>query len=389
LKDAKLKIAIYSGEIPSTTFIERLILGLSEFECKILLFGIEKKRSNYPANIIVRGYKDSKFSKSIHFLRYLILLTIFRNSDKRILDAHLKATSKFNLNNRLKCYPILWYKPDVFHLQWVKGISDWMWVQEFDIKLVVSLRGAHINYSPLANKALANTYLDCFPQVNGFHAVSKAILDEAQKYRLDKSKAKVVYSGIDVNSQSLIKRKRDQVFTILSVGRSHWKKGYTYALDACAILKSQGVIFKYIIIGGNSSLELQYQVRELNLENCVELLGRQPFDKVQKMMKNADILLLPSVEEGIANVVLEAMAVQTIVLTTNCGGMTEVVTDGINGFMVPVRDSDKMAIKIKEVMALSENSKSKIKIAAIETIKKKHDKQNMVSEMMDLYKLVI
>ena len=55
---------------------------------------------------------------------------------------------------------------------------------------------------------------------------------------------------------------------------------------------------------------------------------------VKELIKNADILLLSSVEEGIANVVLEAMALGTLVVSTECGGMNEVIKNNENGFLV-------------------------------------------------------
>ena len=221
------------------------------------------------------------------------MLSVFRNGDKKKLDAILKKESKFNLNNRLKSYPVLWHKPDIFHLQWVKGIADWMWVKAFGIKLVVSLRGAHINYSPLANKALATTYSKNFPAVDGFHAVSNAIMLEAKKYKLDENKTAIIYSGIHVNSVSLKPYQRKKRTTILSVGRSHWKKGYTYALDVFKILLNQNFQFKYTIVGG-VNLELKYQIKELGLDPYVNVIEQVSFDEVQRLIKTSNLLLLPS-----------------------------------------------------------------------------------------------
>lgn len=390
MKNKILKIAIYSGEIPSTTFIERLILGVSERGNHVLLFGILRKQINYPKghNISVIGYKFSKLAKALHFIRYYFLLSLFRRKDKRKLDGLLKQASLYSLNNRLKSYPVLWYKPDIFHLQWVKGIADWMWVKKFGIKIVVSLRGAHINYSPLASKKLATVYSDCFPFVDGFHAVSNEIMLESKKYGLQEHKAAVIYSGIEVESENSIKYNKSKITTILSVGRSHWIKGYKYAIDACIILKDRGISFKYIIIGGDSSLELKYQVNELQLNDNVELLGRQPYNVVKEHMIKADILFLPSLKEGLANVVLEAMALRTVVLSTDCGGMPEVINDGLNGFLVSSRQPKIMAEKIIEIIDKPENFLNNIKGHGLQTIVKNHNKDNMIDKMTTLYNQV-
>ena len=94
---------------------------------------------------------------------------------------------------------------------------------------------------------------------------------------------------------------------------------------------------------------LEYQKNDLKLNDNVTFIDRVPYKKVLEMMQQAHIILLPSVEEGIANVILEGMMLKKIVLTTNCGGMEEVITDGINGFVVPTRDPRAIADKIIEI----------------------------------------
>ena len=79
------KIAIYSGAIPSTTFIERLIEGIASSENKILLFGYQEKSKKYPKNIAVYSYSN-KFNKLLILIKYSILLFLFKNNEKKRLD---------------------------------------------------------------------------------------------------------------------------------------------------------------------------------------------------------------------------------------------------------------------------------------------------------------
>ena len=382
-----LRIAIYSGDIPSTTFIERLILGLSEKNCEILLFGRKKKSIAYKTNISVKGYKSGRVQKGFYLLYYALLLFLFKNKDKRKLDKRLKLEENYTMYDRVKYYPVLWHKPDIFHVQWAKGLSDWIWVQDFGIKLVLSLRGAHINYSPYADNKLAEMYRQYFPKVDKFHAVSKAIALEAQKYGADKDKIKVIYSGLDLNvfENTTTKPSENQSkFNVLSIGRPHWKKGYDYALDAFKLLKDKGFQFTYTIVGG-INLEIKYQIIDLGLQDNVSVIEKLPFDEVKTLIKSSDLFLLPSVEEGIANVVLEAMAMKKLVLTTNCGGMEESITDNVNGFVVPVRNPKAIANKIIEISQISEHHKAEMVNNAFEVIKKQHTKETMVSGMLNLY----
>jgi len=380
-----LKIAIYSGEIPSTTFVERLVKGIADSGSSVILFGAQRAKVRYSTSINVVSYKHTHLSKFLHLLCYSILLILFRPKDKKRLDSYLKAQQLTDLYSKVKYYPVLWYQPDVFHVQWAKGLNDWVWVKKFGIKLVLSLRGAHINYSPIADSDLAEMYNTYFPKVDAFHAVSKAIGKAAEIYGAPKEKITLVYSGLPLESEKLIEKKPNKVFQIVSVGRSHWKKGYTYALDACKLLKDSGLNFHYTIVGGANTIEFAYQVNDLKLTNQVTLVDQLPYDKVQNLMAHSDLLLLPSVEEGIANVVLEAMLNHTLVLTTDCGGMPEVIADNVNGFMVPIRNVEQMAKKILMISKLTPSENLRIQNNAYQTIIEKHSEKQMVDAMMHLY----
>jgi glycosyltransferase involved in cell wall biosynthesis len=396
-----LRIAIYSGELPSTTFIERLIKGVSKSGTQVLLFGVLKRKTDYDKTVKTLGCYDHKVFKLWFLIKYSCLLSLFDYNNKKRFDLLLQKNHKTDLYSKVKYYPVLWHKPDVFHVQWAKGLADWMWVKEFGMKLVLSLRGAHINYSPIANLELAAMYRHHFPQVDGFHAVSHAIAKEATTYGAPANRIKVVYSGlpqfdsqvdaaIEADIQVLDSESGEsKPLHIISVGRPHWKKGYTYALDACNILKRAGFSFKYTIIGGSDDIELLYQVHDLNLQDEVCLSEQQSFEKVKRMMQNADILLLPSVEEGIANVVLEAMALGTLVLSTNCGGMAEVIADSQNGFIVPIRNSEAIAKAVMHIAALSLERKLEILQCAQNTIVEQHTENQMTSGMIGLYQEVL
>jgi len=381
----KIKIAVYSGSIPSTTFIERLILGLSNKGYQIYLFGYCKKKVKYNGSVKSIAYRNTKFYKSLHLLKYNLLLLLFKYKAKQKLDRILKSKSQNALIDKMKCYPVLWHKPNIFHVQWAKNIEYWSWVQEFDMKLVLSLRGAHINYSPIADPILAKMYHKCFPNVDRFHAVSKAIAKEATKYGAPPEKIEIVYSGLNLKSFKRIPEVKDLKFNIVSIGRSHWKKGYNYALDACSILKKRNIPFSYTIVGAEGYLELIYQIQDLGLQEDVVLLGSLPLDAIKKTLKSSSILLLPSVEEGVANVVLEAMASETLVLTTNCGGMEEVVQHEVNGFVCPIRDSNAIAEQIIKIIGLNDENKQQIVNQAKKTIENQHTESQMVSGMLDLY----
>jgi len=180
-----LRVAIYTGEIPTSSFIERLIAALAKQGVEVLLVGRIKESYANLDNVIVAGYRDNRFrrlNKLLFFLKYLISFVLFRRKEWIKLRKELSVLGLNNINFLITAQALLWHKPDVFHLQWAKSTRNFMWVKAFKIKYILSFRGAHINYSPITVKGLAEMYRECFPVLDGFHGVSKAICEEASKY---------------------------------------------------------------------------------------------------------------------------------------------------------------------------------------------------------------
>lgn len=384
-----IKIAIYTGTIPSTTFIERLILGLSEKGHRIYLFGFQNKKLPSNQNIHFYTY-TGKISKLFQLLKYSFLLHLFKSSDKKKLDRLIVDKKNNTRLLKVKYYPVLFHRPDIFHIQWAKSIKDWIWIQDFGMKLVVSLRGTHITISPIGDEHLAKTYAQYFPQIDRFHAVSESMIAKVKKFGADPSKIDVVRSGLNMDLLSFQKKiKKNNPLAILSVGRSHWAKGYSYALDAIQLFKNNKIDFHYTIIGVEDDEELLYKRSLFNLEKEITFTGNLPFNDVVSAIQKADVLLLPSVEEGIANVVLEAMALGTLVVATECGGMKEVITNNENGFLTAIRDVEAMNLALIKASKLTENEYQKMTNSARKVIEDQYGHNRMTEDMVALYQRVM
>lgn len=391
-----LKIAIYSGAIPSTTFIENLINSLGS-KHTILLFGKERKKTGYSEKNI---YCYSIYNSTLRTLvlsiwRTLLLVFVFPKRCS-ILWRELKTiggiSSKYHWWTRYT--PVLLNLPTIFHIQWGKDLEHWIFLKDtLNVKIVLSLRGAHINYSPISNPNLAESYSVNFPKVDGFHAVSRAIALEAQKYGASAERIKVIYSLITERTFDLyspLKEREKGIYTIISVGRHHWKKGYSTALNACKLLKEANIEFKYTIIAaGHVPEELIFQRHELGLLNEVEFLSSLSQKSVLNKMKKSSVLLLPSLEEGIANVVLEAMAIGVPVVSADCGGMAEIIFSDETGWLVPVLDSQMMSQALKEVHDCSNGKLKEITQNAHEFIKENFMMRLGVDQFKKFYNEVL
>lgn len=388
-----IKIAVYSGVIPSTTFIENLIRSIAESGEEVYLFGRFHNHVNYPyPNVFLFPTPDIKWKIIFFVLRNKCRLWLKSRQRYQMLKQHVWASGyKAKRRWRLwaKYLPVVLHLPDIFHIQWAKATEEWFFLKElFGVKIVLSIRGAHINYSPLTNEYLADTYRRLFPKIDGFHAVSRAISKEAQKYGADPDKTIIIYSGVDLDKARQFKKNDYSISSpikLLSVGRFHWKKGYHYALDALRILLNKGYNLHYTIIAGNPPEEILYQLHDLGLKDHVQIMDKLPQYEVFQQMQKADALLLPSVEEGIANVVLEAMAIGLPVISSNCGGMEEVIENRVNGLIFENRNTEHLAKQIEEFSKKGSTARKSMALAAISVAEKNHNLQKLGNEMKNFY----
>jgi glycosyltransferase involved in cell wall biosynthesis len=136
--------------------------------------------------------------------------------------------------------------------------------------------------------------------------------------------------------------KPKDTFTILYVGSISVRKGLHYLLTAFEKLKHPG---KRLIIVGPES-------KPNGLEHCkipdnVIFTGVLKGDELAKAYRSADVFCLPSIEEGLALVLGEALSFGLPIIATVNSGATDIITDGREGFVVPIQDGDNIMNKLQ------------------------------------------
>jgi colanic acid/amylovoran biosynthesis glycosyltransferase len=137
------------------------------------------------------------------------------------------------------------------------------------------------------------------------------------------------------------------VFSILSVGRLHSIKNHEFLIQACHQLKAGGVRFRCIIAGeGAERGRLQSLIRNLRLENEVYLLGHVPRERLPFFYNQADVVVLTSHSEGIPLTLMEAMAMERVVLAPAITGIPELVADDRTGFLYQPNSLPDFLVKL-------------------------------------------
>lgn len=130
---------------------------------------------------------------------------------------------------------------------------------------------------------------------------------------------------------------------LISVGRLVDVKGLNHLVDACQILVSRGVDFQYYLLGdGPNRTKLTQQIEQLGLSDYVILRGAQSADQLADWYRAADLTVMPSLSEGVPNVLLESIACGTPFVASRVGGIPE-IADAERDSLVPPGDARALA----------------------------------------------
>ena len=172
-----------------------------------------------------------------------------------------------------------------------------------------------------------------------------------------------VYNGIDCDSFQPARPSPPPL--ILSIGRLISKKGFDVLIDACASLQNSGHEFRCEIIGeGPLSAELQARIDRHGLGKQVLLAGPKPQAEIAARLSRATLLALPcrvdadGAMDNLPTVVMEAMASALPVVSTDVGGIAEMVHNGETGLLVAQNDPVATAKAIGRLITKPELAQS-------------------------------
>lgn len=174
----------------------------------------------------------------------------------------------------------------------------------------------------------------------------------------------VVYvpNGIDTSKFKEAKNKKtNKVPKILFVGRIDRQKGLDYLIKSAELLKKKGIKFCIELVGDGKDMKLYKETvdkKRLNAE--LKFAGKKSPEEISQHYQNADIFILPSLDEAFPITLLEAWASKLPVVITNVGGISGICTNKENALVIAPKNSEAIA---KSVSALIESPNLRKRLA--------------------------
>ena len=164
------------------------------------------------------------------------------------------------------------------------------------------------------------------------------------------SKLHVVHCGIDPEMYKPVQHRQGPT-RIVFVARLAEGKGLEVALDAFQSISDRFPQASFDIVGdGPTAASIRQRVASMGLQGRVTLHGATSPDEVAAILNSASIFVIASFAEGVPTVIMEAMGAGLPVVATQVGGIAEIVSDGVNGYLVRPGDPEAVAARLSQLI---------------------------------------
>ncbi|RKY23360.1 MAG: hypothetical protein DRP62_06055 [Planctomycetota bacterium] len=237
--------------------------------------------------------------------------------------------------------------------------TGWLCFRTADkLPYIISLRGSDVPgihaRLKLDYKILGPVFKAIWKKAAILVACSEGLKSRALRF-LPSVSIDVIPNGVDLDGFSPAEAgKKNDVLKLLTVGRLSVTKRVKMLIDAVEILKNDGRKIHFQIAGGGGlETSLRQLVTDRKLNDVIEIMGRVGSEKMPDLYRDNDVFISASMQEGMSNAMLEAMASGLPIITTRCEGVRELITD--NGIVLEQAKAEEIAEAIKK---LADNQRS-------------------------------
>lgn len=281
-----------------------------------------------------------------------ILVRVLGGRDVAMVTAVRRSYARYGATRRavraaLYAGPIMATRPEVVHLgQSGLGVAlaDVLALLG-DARVVVSCRGTDELVRPVLDSQRAGDLGTLLRSVDVIHVVADAVGEAVLGLGAPADRIRVIRPAVDLVRWIPGDRTPDHSgLAIVAVARLEAAKGLDDLIAAVASVRSAGVDARLRIVGDGPHRDaLRLRIARSGLDDAVVLVGSLELEAVRRELVAADVFASASLSEGISNGVLEAMATGRAVVSTKVGGMAEVITDGVDGWLVPPGRPDRLS----------------------------------------------
>lgn len=201
----------------------------------------------------------------------------------------------------------------------------------------------------------------------------------AQYYNfIPSAKKYVIYNGVASENLIEVKKQDSRITNFLLAGRYSDAKGQDWAIQACKILKDNGINNFVLNFAGSMTekIKVPYTLKE-------NIIIHGEVRNMPELRKNIDVELVCSRAEAFGRVTIEAMMGSIPVIGSNTGGTVELIKDGVNGFLYEYENISDLASKMKYMI---ENPKERIEMGKkAQDFAKKFSTKNYALEIEKIY----
>ncbi len=395
-KNTQLRVLFVGLGTSEVTFLNRLVDGLAREGVHITISSSKRRViDRFPKGKVEWLWAPSWHGSGLVRILRMLLMLIKGLPSKRLTWLRQLIKSRETTRDKLaalhRYLAFLRGEWDVIYFSWNSTAISYMRLFDLGIPVVISCRGSQINIRPQrqGQARYVNLLKQTLKKAAAVHCVSKDILANAVGLGLDPEKAVVIRPAVDPAVFSLTtEHYQNGPIRLITIGSLVWNKGYEYLLMAVKLLKDRGIISELHIIGkGAERSRILFTAQDLDISSQVVLHGKLPPTEVIQQLQQSDIFVLSSLSEGISNAVLEAMSCGLPVVTTDCGGMREAVRDGVEGFVVPVRDPESMAEALQK-LALDADLRKQMGRAGRARVLAEFNSQSQIEGFVKLFESV-
>jgi glycosyltransferase involved in cell wall biosynthesis len=171
---------------------------------------------------------------------------------------------------------------------------------------------------------------------------------------------------------------------VLFVGSDWKRKGVHDILKACKLSVRKHEQIRFIIAGEDKTFNMKEEIKKNGIEQNLILAGNILGKKKDSFFLKSSVFILPSYNENLPITILEAMSYGIPVISTNVGGIPEIITPGYNGYIIKPGDFIDLG---KKIIAILKNKKLRKKMGknALMTIKKSYSNELIISKIKEVY----